>query len=108
MEHRRKSLDSETLNIDGNHLILKHWSQGSLTKELFDFSNHNLPFGYFFLQKKNAKLISSKIGKLVGIDRLQLTKWVPIKLGKYMRMKVEIEANLWIPDGLENNKRCLD
>ena len=66
---KNKILTSCPWNIDGNHLILKHWSQCSLTKA-FDFSNHNLPFEFFF-RKKNAKLISSKIGKLVGIDRLQ-------------------------------------
>ena len=87
-------LTSYPWNIDGNHLILKHWSQGSLTKE-FDFPKlhfikvHNLPFEYFFSAKKcKAHQIQNRE---IGWNR-SATKWVPIK---YMWMKVFVFLMDW-------------
>ena len=36
---KRKIMASGTWNIDGNHLILKHWSQGSLTNDFISLPN---------------------------------------------------------------------
>jgi hypothetical protein len=90
MQH---TISSGPWNIDGKHLILKHWIPGTLPHDL-DFSTtsfwiqvHNLPIDY--MTEENAKRISAHVGNLLKID---INETGTITVGKYLRMKVEIEA----------------
>uniref|UniRef100_A0A2N9HT90 CCHC-type domain-containing protein n=1 Tax=Fagus sylvatica TaxID=28930 RepID=A0A2N9HT90_FAGSY len=87
------TISSGPWNIDGKHLILKQWTPGTLPQDL-DFSTttfwiqvHNLPIDYMTVD--NANLISAHLGTLQKID---LDENGTITLGKYLRMKIEVEA----------------
>jgi hypothetical protein len=88
-----QTISSSPWNIEGKHLILKHWIPGIPPLDL-DFSTttfwiqvHNLPIDY--MTTENAKLISAHLGTLHKID---LNEKGSISVGKYLRIRVEIEA----------------
>jgi hypothetical protein len=88
-----QTISSSPWNIEGKHLILKHWIPGIPPHDL-DFSTtifwiqvHNLPIDY--MTTENAKLISAHLETLHKID---LNEKGSISMGKYLRLRVEIEA----------------
>jgi len=57
---KKKIMASSTWNINGNHLILKHWSQGSLTNDFisppnsFKFRYTTFPLNIFLKKMESS------------------------------------------------------